>query len=160
MSLIGRFEDCVARQIEAGMQLLGELRLEAAALQSGGATELEQRLGPKHAALAAFAALDREREELMQAAGCGRDPDAIESWLATGAGPRAAVLSGWRRLLGLAAECRHQNQVNGALIQAGLRQSRQVLTLLSGRTPEEVLPYGPPQARRPEPAAGHSLGKA
>lgn len=158
---LGRLDDCLVRQIEAGRRLLEQLHLETAALQAGDAARVEQVLAPKQAALEDFAALDGERERLLREAGCGKDPEEVEGWIARGDPQRRpSMTSNWRRLLALAAECRQQNQVNGALIQAGLRHLRQVMDLLSGRPPGETAPYAPPQARRPEAAAGHSLGKA
>lgn len=154
-------DDCMARQLEAGGHLLEQLRQETAALQSGDPGRVELTQGPKQSALAAFAALDSERERLLREAGVGDTSADIEAWLSQ-ADPRrdGSALARWRRLLALARECRQQNQVNGALIQAGLRHARQVFALLGGQAPDEIAPYAPPQGRKPEAPGGHSLGKA
>lgn len=155
-----RIDDCLRRQIEAARRLIEQLRLEAAALSAGDAAGVEAVLAPKQAALQVFEALDRERECLLYEAGCG-DTSKTEDWLAA-ANPRqtGGALTHWRQLLELAGECGRQNQINGQLIQGGLRHTRQVLELLSGRPPEEAAPYGPPQTRSGAASPGHSLGKA
>lgn len=157
---LARLSDCLVRQIEAGRILAERLGLEAAALAAGDALAVEQALAPKLAALQTFDTLDRERERLLAEAGCD-DLAQTGQWLAA-ADPRqsSGALAHWQQLLDLAAECSRQNQVNGQIIQAGLRHTRQVLELLSGRPPEETAPYGPPQARPSAASPGHSLGKA
>lgn len=151
-------DDCLRRQILAGERLLETLRTETEALRKGAAADVEAVLPPKQAALDAFQALDTEREHLLKESGWTADQGTPAEWLSRQDHPaRDAALASWRRLLELAAECGRQNLVNGALIQAGLRHSRQLIELLSGRLPEESPAYGPAGARA---TSGHSLGKA
>lgn len=152
--------ECLASQIEAAGRLLASLREEYAALGTNDAEALERALAPKQAALADLAELDRERERLARAAGI---PDSGPGPFAEPTPLQVEVQAGWRRLLELAAECRRQNQANGALIQAGLRHTRQIVALLGGRSPEETVaqPYGPGgEISGSRAGAGHSLGKA
>ncbi len=152
-----QFEDYLPRHIAKARELHEHLQAETAILRAGDAAGVEQLLPAKQAALLRFDELDREREQILQQAGCGKRPDAIRDWVAGSGEPTAAR---WRELLALAMECRQQNQLNGALIQAGLRHSRQVLNLLSGRPVEENASYAPGQARNSAATPGYSLGKA
>ncbi|MDR2877130.1 MAG: flagellar protein FlgN [Chromatiales bacterium] len=163
-ALFTRIDDCLRRQIDAGQQLSKQLQLEALALDARDAVSIEAVLAPKQNALQAFGALDQERERLLSEAGC-TDLAHAEPWLASADTPQtSATLAHWRQLIALAAECSRQNQINGQLIQASLRHTRQVIELLSGRPPEETAPYGPTQPRQNAASSshspGHSLGKA
>lgn len=152
------FNDYLERHLANARELREHLQAETAVLRAGDATGVEQLLAAKQAALLRFDALDREREQLLSQAGCGTRPEAIRDWV-MGCGEATALR--WRGLLALAMECRQQNQLNGALIQAGLRHTRQVLNLLSGRPPEDSAAYAPAAAIKTSTATpGYSLGKA
>jgi flagellar biosynthesis/type III secretory pathway chaperone len=155
---LSALDDCLQRQILAGERLIEAMRAETEALRTGSAADIEAALGPKQDALEAFRSLDTEREQLLASGGWKADRETPEDWISSQDHPiRDAALARWRRLLEIAGECGRQNLINGALIQAGLRHSRQLLDLLSGRPPEESAAYGPAPKRA---ASGHSLGKA
>ena len=151
-------DDCLRRQILAGERLVDALRAETDVLRAGTAADIEAALLPNQAALDVFTGLDAEREQLLAAGGWNAAQETPAEWIARQDHPaRDTALAAWQRLLTLAAECGRHNLINGALIQAGLRHSRQVLELLSGRPPEDTPAYGPPT---PRTTPGHSLGKA
>jgi flagella synthesis protein FlgN len=152
-----RFTDYLDRHLANARELREHLQAETTVLRAGNAGGVEQLLAAKQAALLRFETLDREREQILAQAGCGTRPEAIRDWVMD-CGEAVAVR--WRGLLALAMECRQQNQLNGALIQAGLRHTRQVLNLLSGRPPEENASYAPAPAVKSAAAPGCSLGKA
>jgi flagellar biosynthesis/type III secretory pathway chaperone len=157
--MLGALDDCLQRQIVAGERLIETLRAETEALRSGAAADIEAALAPKQDALGAFTALDTEREQVLAASGWSAERETPAEWIERQDHPdRDTVLARWQRLLAIAEDCGRRNLINGALIQAGLRHSRQLLDLLSGRPPEETTSsYGPAPTRA---AAGHSLGKA
>lgn len=151
-------DDCLRRQVLAGERLIEAMRAETDALRKGAAADIEAALVPKQAALDEFQALDVEREQLLADSGWTAEHGSPAEWMSGLEHPaRDAALASWRRLLEIAAECGRYNLINGALIQAGLRHSRQLLELLSGRQPEETPAYGPASARA---ASSYSLGKA
>lgn len=64
-----------------------------------------------------------------------------------------------RRLAELAVACRRQNEINGAMVAAGLRHTQQVLSLLKGQTPGEGL-YSRAGGTSPGTATGRPLASA
>lgn len=91
-------------------ELLAILKREHAALLAGDLEALDQVVRAKRAAAAHF-------EQLVRALAGGGTVAA--------AGPGA-------RLAELAAECRRQNEINGGIVESGLRHVRSVIGLLRG----------------------------
>jgi flagellar biosynthesis/type III secretory pathway chaperone len=149
-----RLDDCVARELDASQRLLDTLREENAALATCDAGRIEQAADAKRCALCELEALDREREQLM------RESDQIADPIMN-ADPRrhSRLLDNWMRLLELAGECQRQNNINGALIQSGLRHTRQVLSLLKGQPAADASQYGPGGTTAPPAWGRNTLGK-
>jgi flagellar biosynthesis/type III secretory pathway chaperone len=154
-----RLDDCIAREIDASQRLLETLREENAALATRDATRIDDAVCAKRMALAELESLDRERERLMRASGQVSDDGAMNGHPGqSNAGRRTQLVDNWMRLLELAGECQKQNAVNGALIQSGLRHTRQALSLLKGQSPGETPQYGP-AGQAEQDWARHTLGK-
>lgn len=97
-------------------ELLAILRREHEALRAGNVEQLEELVGAKRAAVSHF--------ERLTAASSLRDAGSPED---------AARRT---RLVALAAECRRQNDINGGMVEAGLRHVRGVLGVLRGQGPD------------------------
>ncbi len=154
-----RLDDCVAREIDASQRLLETLREENAALSTRDAARIERAVDAKRDALAALETLDREREGLIRASGQAADPLAVDGAAPADPRRRSRLVDNWMRLLELAGECQRQNNINGALIQSGLRHTRQVLSLLKGQTQGESPQQYGPRGTSPVSWDRHSLGK-
>jgi flagella synthesis protein FlgN len=148
---------CLGRELESIERLLGVLRAEHAALGGHDAARIDEAVTVKNAALAELDAIGKERDRLMREAGFDpRRPDsAVEAqqW--------RDIMRAWRRLLELGEQCLQQNSINGALIQSGLRHTRQLLSVLRGQRPDEcTASYGPRAGGSVEGPAPRALGKA
>ncbi len=153
-----RLDDCVARELDASNRLLEALREENAALVTRNAAHIEQSVDTKSRVLAEFDAIDREREHLIRESGQATRQDFSDQIANCDPQRRNRLLDNWMQLLEMTGECQRQNSVNGALIQSGLRHTRQALSLLKGQTPSESLQYGP-GGHAPHTWDRHSLGK-
>lgn len=155
-----QLDDCVARELDASQRLLDTLREESEALTTRDAARIERAVDAKREALASLETLDRERERLIRESGMAADPLAIDAEAAaTGTRGHGRLVDNWMRLLELAGECQRQNNINGALIQSGLRHTRQVLSLLKGQTQAESPQQYGPRGTAPVAWDRHSLGK-
>lgn len=108
---MGTITDCHLDQAEALLAILGR---EHAALLSGDLAAIEAIVREKQTAAAELEALARlalDARELHDARGT--------------------------RLLELARACRSQNEINGGMVEAGLRHTRRVLALLHGQNPDD-----------------------
>lgn len=92
--------------IRRAEELLAVLRREHAALLSGDLAELDQAVRAKRAAAGHF-------EELARTAATDSSPYRV-------------------RLAELATECRRQNEINGGIVESGLRHVRAVIGVLRG----------------------------
>jgi flagellar biosynthesis/type III secretory pathway chaperone len=97
-------------------ELLAILRREHEALRAGNVEQLEELVRAKRAAVSHF--------EQLTATSALQD---------TGSPADAARRT---RLAALAAECRRQNDINGGMVEAGLRHVRGVLGVLRGQGPD------------------------
>lgn len=155
-----RLDDCIARELDASQRLLETLREENTALTTRDAARIDQAVGAKSVALAELETLDRERERLMRETGQAQNDQGMAGQPGqSDPRRRTRLVDNWMRLLELAGECQKQNAINGALIQSGLRHTRQALSLLKGQPPGETTPQYGPAGQAPLPWARHSLGK-
>lgn len=97
-------------------ELLAILRREQEALRAGNVEQLEQLVGAKRAAVGHF--------ERLTAASALKNSGSPEDTARR------------TRLAALAAECRRQNDINGGMVEAGLRHVRGVLGVLRGQDPD------------------------
>jgi flagella synthesis protein FlgN len=133
-------------QIVCAEAMLKSLGRENRALTSGDAEELNAAGADKSQLVETLDALERQRRSLT---------DAVAAGVATAAAG-AARPAEWRRLLDLIAECKQQNERNGALVKARSEQVRVALRTLRGTQPDL---YGR-SGLAPATADARSLGTA
>jgi flagellar biosynthesis/type III secretory pathway chaperone len=110
-------------QIRCAEQMLRALGEENRALLEGDAELLNQAGADKARLVAALEGLETERRSLASA---------IETHVTQAAIEPSAPDASWRTLLTLVAECKAQNQRNGALVKARSEQVRIALQALRG----------------------------
>jgi flagella synthesis protein FlgN len=138
------FGTVLAEQIQCAQAMLRALEAENRALVDGDAERLNAASAAKARLVEELEALEAERRGLADAL------DASVTWLAHA--PKPA----WQALLTLVAECKQQNQRNGALVKARSEHLRTALKLLRGSEPTFYDPSGLAQAAR----SARSLGTA
>lgn len=107
-------------QIHCAEAMLGTLARENEALVAGDPEELNAAGAEKARLVATLEALETERRALAAA---------IEATFGNGAG---GADQQWGTLLGLIAECKRENQRNGALVRARGEQVRAALSIVRG----------------------------
>ena len=112
-------------QISCAQQMLATLARENQALVDGDADSLNAAGADKARLVEALDSLEHERRALSEAIGLTFAPASDKSADAN----RPAE---WRALLDLIAECKQQNQRNGALVKARSEQVRIALRALRG----------------------------
>ena len=129
-------------QISCAQQMLATLARENQALVDGDADLLNAAGAEKARLVEALDSLEHERRALSDAIGltfaAASDKSADDS-------SRPAE---WRELLGLIAECKQQNQRNGALVKARSEQVRVALRALRGTEAALYDPSGLEHAAR------------
>ena len=110
-------------QIRCAEEMLHALGEENRALLDGDAELLNRAGADKARLVAALEALETERRTLATA---------IETHVTHTGAERSAPDASWRTLLTLVAECKTQNQRNGALVKARSEQVRIALKALRG----------------------------
>lgn len=135
-------------QIRCAEEMLRALGEENRALIDGDA-ELLNRVGADKARLvAALEALETERRALATA---------IETHVTHNGSEPSAPDASWRMLLTLVAECKAQNQRNGALVKARSEQVRIALKALRGSMDPSVYD---PSGLAATPKSARRLGSA
>ena len=103
-------------QLACTQALLAILQREHTALLSGDLEQIEQIVQEKRMAVAELESLGRAQER-------GRNTMPVSN----------------PQLQSLAAECVRQNEINGGMVEAGLRHTQHVLAILHGQSPEAGL---------------------
>jgi flagellar biosynthesis protein FlgN len=135
-------------QISCAQQMLAVLTRENQALVDGDADLLNAAGAEKARLVEALDALEHERQALSDAIGL---TFAAASDKSADAASRPAE---WRALLDLIAECKQQNQRNGALVKARSEQVRIALRALRGTEAALYDPSGLEHAARSARALG------
>jgi flagellar biosynthesis/type III secretory pathway chaperone len=104
------------KQLACTQALLAILQREHAALLSGDLEQIEQIVQEKRTAVSELESLSRIQHHSSNAVHA-TDP----------------------RLQSIAAECVRQNEINGGMVEAGLRHTQHVLAILHGQSPEAGL---------------------
>jgi len=124
-------------QIRCAEAMLSTLGRENQALLAGDSESLNAAGADKARLVETLESLESERRTLTQA---------IETTLLE---TNPAETPAWRKLLGLIAACKEQNQRNGALVKARAEHIRQALKVLRGADdPECYAPTGLTSAAR------------
>lgn len=106
---------------------------ERSSLISGDVDQLPAIAESKSALATRIAGLEAQRDAALGAAGFDSGRKGMDAWLA--AIPAPSIISrrnAWQLHLDLAAEARRENEINGKLISAGIKQNQQALAALLG----------------------------
>jgi flagella synthesis protein FlgN len=141
--------DVLNEQIRCAEAMLRTLGRENQALVAGDPEELVAAGADKAKLVEALEALESERRGLTEAIAAG----VID---AAAARPDVESTTEWRQFLSLVAECKQQNQRNGALVKARSEQVRIALRALRGAEPDLYNPTG----RTPSTTGARRLGTA
>lgn len=135
----------LTEQIRCAQAMLGALTRESDALAGGDAEHLNAAGAEKAQLVETLEALEAERRTLVAAI-------SADTGVNGGAHPEPQ----WQSLLQLVAECKEQNQRNGALLKARAEHVRSALRLLRGAEPQFYAASGLSPALR----SARSLGSA
>jgi len=146
-----RLLDLLAQGMRATAELAEQLRHERAALAAGDADAIGTAAAAKQEALAAVEAVEAERLGLLREAAAGK-PDSVMEALLVGDEDTAVA---WQCYLASAADCRHANRTNGAVIRVRQQHIMNAIALLGGNRADT---YGPAGDRRAH--ASRALARA
>lgn len=144
---------------------LGELRQllqqEYAALRSRDLAALERIVGEKQAQVERLNQIDVLRAEVLRAQGFSADRRGLQAYV--DAAPSDAARAALQQLLGelerTAAQVSDQNEINGAVVTASHDHISKLLTLLSGRDPQQTDFLYDQDSRKVFSSSGQPLAK-
>lgn len=145
------------REIEEAGTLLAALRDEHEALQQHTTSVIDAALESKTQRLEQFERSENERRQLLASLRVPDNREAVGSYLAQQNEHADALTQRWSRLLGVADECRRQNELNGSLVEIQRRHVQRALDILRGAP--ETATYGPTGATERRDGS-HTLAKA
>jgi flagellar biosynthesis/type III secretory pathway chaperone len=134
-------------QIACAEAMLATLGRENEALVAGDAERLNAAGAEKARLVDSLEALEQERKSLCDAIGAGFAPSL---------GAEDSSSPSWQTLLELIAQCKRENQRNGALVKARSEQVRVALQALRGTEPT----FYDPSGLTPSPRSARPLGTA
>ena len=127
-------------ETETATQLLDALRRERDALGKRDLETTEQVAKEKDSLITCLESLASRQHDLLASAGVDLSQQNVGVALkALGLG---SLSKQWQGLLSVLADCRHQNLVNGGIIEISRRFAQQVLDTLHGASLDDQL-YGP-----------------
>jgi len=132
--------DVLHQETEAAGQLLTALRKERNALGNRDLEATGEAAREKEALIVRLETLAARQNELLGLAGI--DPNTKNLDGALKSAGLGAVLERWQALLDVLTQCRHQNLINGGVIEMSRRFAQQVLEGLRGISPDGQV-YGP-----------------
>lgn len=139
-----RINDLLQQEIHISQQLLGILQSENLALSSNDHDALRQLIPNKQQAIDTLGSLAQQRQSLLKNAGFSEDKKGMEAFIKQCGHMSSGLLEQyWRQLSTAASGCQRQNEINGIIISASSRYTRNALSLLKGQRPGNELHYGP-----------------
>ena len=138
--LLEDLSDVLQQETEAAGQLLTALRKERSALGERDLEATGEAAREKEALIVRLENLAARQNELLALAGI--DPSTRDLDRALMSAGLRALLEPWQTLLDVLAQCRHQNLINGGVIEMSRRFAQQVLEGLRGVSPDGQI-YGP-----------------
>ncbi len=126
-----QFEQILLAEAQQAGTLAALLEQEQESLARREVDSLVRVVAEKEKRLVDLDRLANERASLLQQAGYSPDRDGFLALLDADRTGRLREL--WSNLESLLKRCRHQNQVNGKMLDIGQIQTRQMLALLLGR---------------------------
>lgn len=140
-------------------QLLELLRQEYTVLKTRNVAELEKLTGEKQTCMERLQQLTERVSSHLRQQGFGTDAAGMEAYIASHEPPARELLqTSWETLRDMATQARRQNEVNGAIINAGRSHVEQALSILRGPdTQNYVYDQGAQTSSR---SKSHSLATA
>ena len=138
--LLEDLDDVLQQEAQAAHQLLAALHREREALGSRDLDATGETAREKEALITRLESLAARQNQLLARAGI--DPGTRDLDSALKSAGLGALLERWQALLEVLAQCRHQNLINGGVIEISRRFAQQVLDGLRGASPDGRL-YGP-----------------
>lgn len=129
------------RESEAIASLLESLRQEYEALQSRDLETLEQVTAEKDARITRVQEAGAARVGLLQEGGFPPDAEGMQTCIEAAGSRQERLAALWEEVRGHVHACREQNERNGRLLGASLRQTQQALAILTGGGKETEI-YG------------------
>ena len=125
--------DILGQEVACIEELFDVLHREQEALALRDADALEAVVAEKQTMIGRLERLQRDRLALMDEGDYGHDNDGMAALVA--AAPEALsgdLTAAWRQFEERLEQCQFQNQINGQVLDATARQTRQALSLLLG----------------------------
>lgn len=127
-------------ELQAVSRLMELLLQEQAALAAHDPGALEKAAHDKQQQLSKIESWEKERNQLLSRSGHPETQAGMEQYLKAQSHPQLDRL--WQQLLSLSAQCHHQNQINGGIVETGRHHIQRALAVLRGVNPAAEL-YGP-----------------
>lgn len=139
----GQISEHFERVIADAARLLAILRREHTLLTGRDPSAIGQIAYEKQQHLAQLEESSRQHSAALLAAGFQQHTLRMQDWLRQYAKDTGHDLTpAWRQLESLLTDCRHQNQLNGGIVETSRRHTQRALSLLLGK-PQETELYNP-----------------
>ena len=139
-----RINELLQQEIHISRQLLGILQSENQALSSNDHDAIRRLIPDKQQAIDTMGSLAQQRQSLLKNAGFSEDKKGMEAFIRQcGLMSRDLLEQYWRQLGTAASGCQRQNEINGIIISASSRYTKNALSILKGQRPGNELHYGP-----------------
>lgn len=130
----------IGREIELVSRFLSVLNEEQKALKRGDVAALPELISRKTPLVEQLNACENERLEALNLSGATSEPGIMENWLAQNSSDTDAAVN-WKKLLNFASEAKTLNELNSQLADMHLRQTSEILSILTSQ-PERSALYG------------------
>lgn len=139
-----RINELLQQEIRLSQQLLEILQSENQALQSNDHDAIQQLIPNKQQAIDSLESLVQQRQSLLKDAGFSADKKGMDSFIRQCGGISRGLLEQYRhQLITVASSCQRQNEINGIIINASSRYTKNALSILKGQRPGNEVHYGP-----------------
>ena len=140
-------------------QLRHTLESEYAALTENNLEHIVQLANDKNRLFEFLEDLEKERHELLLAAGLDFDSNGIMAYLQRNkAQTKDDSTAVWRQIETLTKQCRKQNQINGIILEKNRRRTEKALAILKGQIPQAGTYTASGETCKSQPR--HSLARA
>lgn len=149
--------ELISAELVVLRQFVDVLQREQAALTNGDTDSLMALADEKVRYAERLAAMNKDRDAKLRAAGFEDGRDGMKAWREAGNIP-VSVLNDLANVIELAKEARRLNELNGKLVADRLQNNQQALNVLLSAAKQSAL-YGPDGQTRIGPS-GRTLGSA
>lgn len=130
----------IEREIELISRFITALKEEQDALKQGDVAALTDLTARKMLLVEQLNSMETERLGAINLAGADQGRGSMEKWLAQNSNEQAAAVN-WQKLLNLASEAKSLHELNAQLVDMHLRQTSEILAILT-QQPEKQTLYG------------------